>query len=645
MTTQPQPGHVSLDSSTQPARVRAIGDWTLAHYTALEREVTRLRSEVAGNASFDLSQLGALDTAGAALLAELLGAERLADLAELEPGLPRERQALLKTVGHALHDFCEPEKPKPPTTAIELLARIGCAMETFWLHLKALLGFIGLTLETLFRSLVRPASWRVTPLVANIEKSGLDAVPIIALLTFLVGAVIAFLGATVLANFGATIYTVNLVVFSFLREFAVLLTAILMAGRTASAFTAQIGSMKANEEIDAIRALGLNPIELLVLPRVLALLVSLPMLTFVGMLCGIVGGMTVCAWTLDIPPAMFLSIMEDGIGVQHFLVGISKAPAVRLPDRRDRLPGRLQGQRQRPVGGRAHHHQRGPLDLRGDPARRPRRAVLHGDGLVNQDNPQAIIQVRDLCNRFGAQAVHEHLDLDVRRGEILGVVGGSGTGKSVLLRSIVGLRRPTSGSVRVFGEDLLQLPEERRSLVERRFGVLFQQGALFSSLTVVENVALPLIENAGLPRADAEHLAQVKLALAGLPANAGDKYPASLSGGMIKRAALARALALDPDILFLDEPTAGLDPIGAAAFDNLIRTLRDALGLTVFLVTHDLDTLYTICDRVAVLSQKKVLVVDTLERVAATDDAWVREYFHGPRGRAAHQAAAVPENH
>ena len=254
---------------------------------------------------------------------------------------------------------------------------------------------------------------------------------------------------------------------------------------------------------------------------------------------------------------------------------------------------------------------------------------------MNQDNPQAIIQVRDLCNRFGAQVVHEHLDLDVRRGEILGVVGGSGTGKSVLLRSIVGLRRPTSGSVRVFGEDLLQLPEERRSLVERRFGVLFQQGALFSSLTVVENVALPLIENAGLPRADAEHLAQVKLALAGLPANAGDKYPASLSGGMIKRAALARALALDPDILFLDEPTAGLDPIGAAAFDNLIRTLRDALGLTVFLVTHDLDTLYTICDRVAVLSQKKVLVVDTLERVAATDDAWVREYFHGPRGRAA----------
>jgi phospholipid/cholesterol/gamma-HCH transport system ATP-binding protein len=252
---------------------------------------------------------------------------------------------------------------------------------------------------------------------------------------------------------------------------------------------------------------------------------------------------------------------------------------------------------------------------------------------------EAIIQVRDLVNRFGAQAVHEHLDLDVRRGEILGVVGGSGTGKSVLLRTIVGLRRPTSGRVHVFGEDLLGLPPERRSRIERRFGVLFQNGALFSSQNVVENVAMPLIEHAGLKRPDAEALAEVKLALAGLPQGTGAKYPSELSGGMVKRAALARALALDPEILFLDEPTAGLDPIGAAAFDQLILTLRGALGLTVFLVTHDLDTLYTICDRVAVLSQKKVLVCDRLDVVAATDDPWVQSYFHGPRGRAALQAA------
>ncbi|MFC4525316.1 ABC transporter ATP-binding protein [Dyella halodurans] len=256
-----------------------------------------------------------------------------------------------------------------------------------------------------------------------------------------------------------------------------------------------------------------------------------------------------------------------------------------------------------------------------------------------------VIKVRNLVNRFGSQTVHEQLDLDVRRGEILGVVGGSGTGKSVLLRSIVGLLRPTSGQVQVFGEDLLNLSPERRSLVERRFGVLFQNGALFSSLNVVENVAMPLIEHAGLGRPDAQQLAGVKLALAGLPAGTETKYPAELSGGMVKRAALARSLSLDPEILFLDEPTAGLDPISAAAFDQLILTLRDALGLTVFLVTHDLDTLYTTCDRVAVLSQKKVLVIGPIDEVAKTDDAWVQSYFHGPRGRAAEDARAAELSH
>ncbi|MGH8439579.1 MAG: ABC transporter ATP-binding protein [Pseudomonas sp.] len=252
-----------------------------------------------------------------------------------------------------------------------------------------------------------------------------------------------------------------------------------------------------------------------------------------------------------------------------------------------------------------------------------------------------MIEARGICNRFGTQSVHEQLDLDLYRGEILAVVGGSGSGKSVLLRSIVGLRRPNEGQVKVFSQDLSGVSDEQRSKVERRFGVLFQKGALFSSLTVTENVALPLIEHAGLSRADAEHLAGVKLALAGLPISAADKYPSSLSGGMIKRAALARALALDPDILFLDEPTAGLDPIGAAAFDQLILTLRDALGLSVFLITHDLDTLYTITDRVAVLSQKKVLVAGPIAQVEDTDDAWIHEYFHGPRGRAAYQAATA----
>jgi phospholipid/cholesterol/gamma-HCH transport system ATP-binding protein len=251
-----------------------------------------------------------------------------------------------------------------------------------------------------------------------------------------------------------------------------------------------------------------------------------------------------------------------------------------------------------------------------------------------------IIEVRGLLNQFGTQRVHEGLDLDVRRGEILGVVGGSGTGKSVLMRSIVGLRQPDAGEVRVFGQDLRAVDDRARRAAERRFGVLFQDGALFSSLTVSENVQVPLREqHPELSPEQREMLADLKIGLAGLPADAGGKYPSQLSGGMRKRAALARSLALDPDILFLDEPTAGLDPIGAASFDRLIRTLRDALGLTVFLITHDLDTLYTICDRVAVLADRRVLVNAPLEEIERFDHAWVQDYFHGPRGRAARDAA------
>ena len=252
---------------------------------------------------------------------------------------------------------------------------------------------------------------------------------------------------------------------------------------------------------------------------------------------------------------------------------------------------------------------------------------------------EKIIEVHGLRNQFGAQVVHENLDLDVYKGEILGVVGGSGSGKSVLLRSIVGLNKPTAGSVKVFGQEVTRLSDRERTAIEQRCGVLFQNGALFSSLAVTENVMVPMREHHDLPESLTIRLAALKIALAGLPAEAGAKYPSELSGGMVKRAALARALALDPDILFLDEPTAGLDPIGAAAFDQLILTLRESLGLTVFLITHDLDTLYTICDRVAVIAKKRVLIADTLDKVERFDEPWVQEYFQGPRGRAAEHAA------
>ncbi len=252
------------------------------------------------------------------------------------------------------------------------------------------------------------------------------------------------------------------------------------------------------------------------------------------------------------------------------------------------------------------------------------------------DDREAIIRVRGLVNRFGEQVVHENLDLDVRRGEILGVVGGSGTGKSVLMRSILGLRRPDAGEIEVLGVDALSEDPHDRHHIERRTGVLFQDGALFSSLTVGENVQVPLKEHyLDLPDSLRYELALLKVKLSGLPADALDKLPSQLSGGMRKRAGLARALALDPPLLFLDEPTAGLDPIGAAAFDELIQTLQQALGLTVFLITHDLDTLYRICDRVAVLADRRVVVNAPLAEVERFDHPWVQEYFHGPRARAA----------
>jgi len=258
--------------------------------------------------------------------------------------------------------------------------------------------------------------------------------------------------------------------------------------------------------------------------------------------------------------------------------------------------------------------------------------ALNGGHAGGED---AVIKVTGLKTAFGKQVIHDGLDLVVRSGEVLAIVGGSGTGKSVLLRTIIGLNKPVAGHVEVFGNDLRRLRPAARRQFERRWGVLFQDGALFGSLTVAQNIQVPMLESLDMPERLMNELTAVKIGAVGLPPEAGCKYPSELSGGMRKRAGLARALALDPEILFLDEPTAGLDPIGAAQFDQLIRRLQQSLHLTVVMVTHDLDSLFAICDRIAVLADQRVLLAGPLDHMLEQDHPWIREYFHGPRARAA----------
>ncbi|SNC74825.1 phospholipid/cholesterol/gamma-HCH transport system permease protein [Marinobacter sp. es.048] len=332
MASPPSQSQASEQAGSPTGRVRfhsgrltIQGDWTLACFYSLKHQLAALTDDARAPENLDLTGLQKIDTAGASLIGSFLGPDTLKHHVASDDSLSREKAALLMAVADSLTRVAKPERPKGSLIR-RSLGNTGQKVESIALLLWVLTGFIGQTLGTLAWNLPRPWRWRMTPFVAAVHDTGLNALPIVALLTFLVGAVVAFLGATVLDDFGATIYTVNLVAFSFLREFGVLLAAILLAGRTASAFTAHIGAMKVNEELDAIRTLGLNPIELLVLPRVMAMMVSLPILTFVGMISGMVGGAMVCALVLDISPTQFTAIVQRDIALQHFFVGIVKAP-------------------------------------------------------------------------------------------------------------------------------------------------------------------------------------------------------------------------------------------------------------------------------------------------------------------------------
>ncbi len=415
---------------------------------------------------------------------------------------------------------------------IALLDRAGRGAIEAWTEFAGLLSFIGEAMTTLAGLIVRPQKIRWTSVVAVMEEAGLDALPIVSFLSFFIGLVIAFLGANLLAQFGAALFVVELVAFAMLREFGVVLTGILLAGRTDSAFTAQIGSMKMRQEIDAMKVMGLDPMEVLVAPRLIALVVMAPLLSFAATVSGIVGGM-IAAWlAMNISPSMFLNRFQDVVLVQHFWTGLLKAPVIAiviaLVGCRQGLlvEGDVQSLGRHTTAAVVH------VDL---PRHRDRcrlRDHLLRDGAVSFDGssdarrepgarPEAgkvAIRVRGLTNRFGSKVVHEDLDLDVYAGETIGVVGPSGTGKSVLLNTIVGLNKPQKAEIEVFGQRIDKMTRDQRLSIEQRWGVMFQDGALFSTLSVRENVMAPMREHLKLPRDLMRELADMKIRLTGLEA-------------------------------------------------------------------------------------------------------------------------------
>ncbi len=634
---EPQ-GWLRTEATDGTVRVVAGGAWETESLAAIDAGLRQVAADGPRGARIDVAGVESLDTAGAWVLYRTVRDLRARGIAAEIVGARPAHQALIERVARA--DRGAPPRRAPPGALVSLLDRTGRALVAGLVEFGGLLSFLGLAAIVQARAWRHPGRIRLIALFSQIERTGLDAMPIVGLLAFLIGVVTAYQGADQLRRFGAEIFTINLVGVSMLREMGVLLAAIMVAGRSGSAFTAQIGTMQVNEEVDAMRTMGLDPIEVLVLPRVWALVIVLPLLTVWGDLTGIIGGQLMAWAALDISTVQFFERLNNRGADLVVLGGSDQGAGVRPADRPDRLPRGAQGLGQRGKRRAAHDAFGGVLDL---PGHRGRRRLFHrllrgarmsgparGEGMA--------IRVRGLVTRFGRTTVHDGVDLDVRRGEVFAIVGGSGSGKSVLLRTILRLNRQAAGSVEMLGQETAGLGDEAWRALERRYGVLFQQGALFSSLTVGQNVEVPLKEHTALPPALIHEIAAVKVAMVGLEPDAAGKYPSELSGGMRKRAALARALALDPEILFLDEPTAGLDPIGAAAFDALIGTLREALDLTVVMVTHDLDTLYAICDRVAVLVDKRV-IAGTLDELEAYDHPWIRDYFHGPRARAAVAAA------
>ena len=610
----------------------AGGSWTAPHAAELETLVDRAAEDAAKAkaVSIDMRGVREFDTYGAWLLERLTRQWRGIGGQASVVGMPEHDRTLLKEMsGVNLEPVAPPARPNPIVSA---LAAMGRGMTGFGRDLGTFANMLGAIGVAATRVVARPRDFRFTSAVNQLDRVCWQAVPIILLITFLIGAIIAQQGIFHFRKFGAEMYAVDLVGILILREVGVLIVAIMVAGRSGSSYTAELGSMMMREEVDALRTMGFDPVEVLILPRVLVLIIALPILTFLGSMAALYGGgrRRLALWRHESRDLHFAA--RRGHLADPFQGRDDQGAVHGAGDRRGGLRRGPAGQGQRRVARPADHEVGGEVDLPRHRARWAVRHLLRFDRNVMNAKDKPVISIKDLVVGFGDQTVLDHLSLDVRKGEILGVVGKSGGGKSVLLRTIIGLLPKWHGKIEVLGVDLDTATEQERRALERRWGVLFQQGALFSSLTVRQNVQFPMRENLEISQRLMDEMALAKLDMVGLTPIDAEKFPSELSGGMTKRAALARALALDPEIVFLDEPTSGLDPIAAGDFDALIKTLQRTLGLTVYMNTHDLESLYTVCDRIAALADGRIVALGPMETMLECTHPWVQTYFQGKRG-------------
>ena len=567
------PAGPRIEAEAGGRSVRLAGTWTLARLLPQRRALeAELRQRAQGQPEWDATGIESLDATGAALLWNAWGRRRPGQL-RLRP----EQEALLARIGAP----AAVPAPAPPLWSPRVpLVALGDAVLSLGSHARALVALVGQLLLDVAGLLARPGRAPLRELSANVYRAGATALPITAMVGFLIGIVVSYLSAQQLRTFGANVLIVNLLGLSILRELGPLLAAILVAGRSGSAMTAQIGVMHVTQELDALAALGIRATLRLVLPRVLALALALPLLVVWTDAIALLGGILASDLELGIGLSHFLSRLPDVVPVVEPVDRRRQGRGVRRADRVGRLPLRAAHRTEHREPRRGHHgfgRHRDHVGAGGGRGVRGR-AVRRRHGRPAVSEADCVVSLEDLWTGLGGRTIHEGVTLCVRRGEVLSLIGGSGSGKTVLLRHMLGLQQPLRGRVRVLGQDLRSGDPGALDAVRRRWGVLFQGGALFSALSVHENVALPLRELHAFDEAVIADVVRLKLGLVGLQAGDADKRPAQLSGGMVKRAALARALALDPELLFLDEPTSGLDPPSAASFQELVRAAASPIA-------------------------------------------------------------------